>query len=64
MAVFYHAEAESTNLWYNEAAAGVIGFQTLHLGADTATFSIGLYATAAPDGGDRNIRAVAYGGDM
>lgn len=64
MAVFYHDEAESTHMWYKEADDGVIGFQALHLGAENARFSIGVYATAAPKGHDRNIKAVAYGGDM
>src|SRR5690554_6916988 len=64
MAVFHHQEAESTHLWYKDTYADVIGFQTLHLGADTARFSIGVYATAAPEGRDRNIKVVAYGGDV
>ena len=65
MAVFHHPESESTHLWYKEGDADVIGFQAMHLGADTATsFSIRVYATTAPVGYDRNIEAVAYGGDM
>lgn len=66
MAVLHHPEWESTHLWYKEDNADVIGFQALHLvAADTATtFSIRVYATAAPVGQDRNIKAVAYGGDL
>lgn len=65
MVVFYHPEWGCKNIWYKEDN-DVIGFQAIHLGApDTATtFSIRVYATAAPVGQDRNIKAVAYGGDM
>lgn len=65
MAVFYHPESESTHLYYKDANADVVGFQAMHLGPDQNTsFNIRVYATTAPLGHDRNVQAVADGGDV